>query len=99
MRPGAGVLAPVSGTVTGVKRYYLYGRHLDYRVAIRPDGRPELRVVLIHVDQVRVRKGDTVTAGATVLAAPRVFRFHSQVNTYVKSNAPHVHLEVKAVGD
>jgi hypothetical protein len=99
MRPGVSVLAPVSGTVTGAKRYYLYGRYLDYRVAIRPDGAPELRVVLIHVDELNVRRGDKVTAGITVLAVPRVFPFHSQVNNYVRSSVPHVHLEVKAVGD
>jgi murein DD-endopeptidase MepM/ murein hydrolase activator NlpD len=98
MRPRTSVLAPVSGTVVGVKKYYLYGRYLDYRIAIRPTGVNGLRVVLIHVDRVRVRQGSTVTAGVTVLAVPRVFPFHSQVNTYVKSDVPHVHLEVKAVG-
>jgi hypothetical protein len=99
MRPGVSVLAPVSGTVMGVKRYYLYGRYRDYRVAIRPDGAPEFRVVLIHVDELTVRRGDKVTAGITVLAVPRMFPFHSQVNNYVRSSVPHVHLEVKAVGD
>jgi murein DD-endopeptidase MepM/ murein hydrolase activator NlpD len=99
MRPGTRVLAPVSGTVVGVKRYHLYGRYLDFRVAIRPFGLNVLRVVLIHLDQVRVRQGNKVTAGITVLAVPRVFPFQSQVNVYVKSNVPHVHLEVKAVGD
>jgi hypothetical protein len=98
MRPGGTVLAPVSGTVVGVRRYYLYGRYVDYRVVIQPTSAPEFRVVMIHVDELEVRRGDEVVAGISVLAAPRVFPFHSQVNTYVGSSVPHVHLEVKAVG-
>lgn len=92
---GATVHAPVTGTVTRVTRYRLYGRHRDVRVELRPDGAPEHRVVVIHLMGVRVDRGDRVEASVTVLGTARRFPFESQVDRYVAGGGPHVHLEVK----
>ena len=92
------VRAPVTGTVTGVRRYWLYEISRDLRVVIRPDDAPDLLVVMIHVTDVRVRRGDRVVAGVTPLATPRVIPFKSDINDYVGPGIPHVHIEVKHRG-
>lgn len=56
VRTGTPVLAPITGTVRNVKRYRLYRRYPDIRVAIAPDADPGRRVVLIHL-----RGGDAAT--------------------------------------
>ena len=91
---GTPVASPVSGVVTKVRRYRLYGRYPDLQVEIRPESHPELRVVLIHLDEVRVRPGQPVTATRTVLGVPRVFPFGSQTDDYIRGGLPHVHVEI-----
>ncbi|HEX8100705.1 MAG TPA: hypothetical protein VF660_10960 [Actinomycetota bacterium] len=98
MSARSAVLSPVSGLVYRVKRYFLYGRYLDYRISIIPEGHPGMAVVLIHVAHVRVHHGSRVTGGVTPLGVPRRFPFHSQVNDYVGAGVSHVHLEVKRIG-
>lgn len=93
---GDTVLSPVDGTVTLVREYRLYGQHADTRVEIRPAAAPHLRVVMIHLDDVQVRRGDTVTASRTPLAtSANQFPFASHVDRYLDDRHPHVHLEVK----
>jgi hypothetical protein len=92
---GALVRSPVTGTVTGVTRYRLYGRYWDARVEIRPDEEPRHRVVIIHLMAVTLERGDPVKASGTVLGVVRSFPFDSQVDRYVPGRHPHVHLEVK----
>lgn len=89
------VLTPVSGTVVTAKRYKLYGMYPDMRVEIKPDGFPNLRVVIIHLDDVTVQRGDEVSATLSPLGMARVFPFDSVVNAEVASDHPHVHIEVK----
>jgi len=91
----ASVLTPVTGTVMVAKRYKLYGRYPDMRVEIKPQGFPDLRVVIIHLDQVTVVRGDEVSATLTAIGKPRVFPFDSVVNDEVASDDPHIHIEVK----
>ena len=93
--PGAAVMAPVTGTVTGVKRYRLYRRYPDVRVEIRPDTAPDRRVVLLHLANVRLVPGARVEAMTTRVGTVRGFRFESQVDRYVGGRNPHVHIEVK----
>jgi murein DD-endopeptidase MepM/ murein hydrolase activator NlpD len=95
------VLSPVSGTVTDVRTYHLYGAHEDYRIEIAPDDAPELRLVLIHLDELEVAEGDEVRAGETVLAGTaRPFPFSSQIDRYTEPKRwPHVHIEVKVADD
>jgi hypothetical protein len=89
------VLAPVGGRVARVKRYRYEGG-FDRRIEITPADAPDLRVVMLHVDDIRIRDGDEVVAGATVLGVPRVFGFTQQVDYYIPGRNPHVHIEVKA---
>lgn len=94
------VLAPVSGTVSDVRSYDLYGRYLDHRVEIVPRAAPHLRVVLIHLDDVRVVRGDPVRVGQSVIAgSAKRFPFASQIDRDTEPDRwPHVHLEVQPVG-
>lgn len=95
------VLAPVSGTVSDVRSYHLYGKYPDHRIEIVPTGRPDLRVVLIHVRDVAVAPGDNVEAGVTVLAgSANRFSFGSHIDRYTDPDRwPHVHIEVKRAPD
>lgn len=100
LRNDVPVKSVVSGTVTDVRPYALYGRYEDTRIEIQPADRPDLRIVLIHVSGVQVRIGDVVTAGQTVLAATaNRFPFASHIDRYSEPDRwPHVHLEVKRAG-
>ena len=89
------VLSPVTGRVWSVRRYRLYGRYRDVRVAILPEGRRDRLVIVIHLREVGVRRGDQVIASQTVLGRARRFPFLSQVDRYVRGRFPHVHIEVK----
>lgn len=97
------VFAPVTGTVTEVDHYKLYGTHPDNRLVIVPDARPDLRVVILHVEGVKVSPGDEVTAGQTKIAVgANPFTFESQIDRFAaplmprKGDAtPHVHVELR----
>jgi peptidase M23-like protein len=95
VRTGTPILSPVTGTVRNVKRYRLYRRYLDIRVAIAPDADPSRRVVLIHLRGVTLQRGDRVEASKTVIGRVRSFPFESQVDRYVRGSFPHVHIEVR----
>lgn len=100
---GEDVIAPISGTVVGVGQYVLYGEHTDTRIDIIPEGRPDLRVALIHIEDVAVSVGDHVTAGVTRLAgSAKAFPFSSQIDRFTEAlegtAMPHVHIEAKRVG-
>jgi hypothetical protein len=92
---GAEVLSPVTGTVMSVKRYRLYYRYPDVRLEIRPEEAPDRRVVVIHLEQVRLEEGQRVEASETTLGTVRRFPFESQVDRYLRGKLPHVHMEVK----
>ncbi len=100
MRDDDPVIAPVSGVVTDVRSFYLSGRHLDHRVEIRPDAADDLRVVVIHVDEVTVTVGDRVEGARTVIAGTaRRFPFFSQIDAETAPERwPHVHVEVQRAG-
>ncbi len=93
------VRAPVTGRVVTSEQYRLYNRHGDRRITIRPKGRSDLRVVVLHVEGTQVEVGDRVEGGETVIArTARRFPFRSQVDKETAPEAwPHVHLEVKTV--
>ncbi|MDX1619433.1 MAG: M23 family metallopeptidase [Nitriliruptorales bacterium] len=99
---GEDVLAPVSGEVVAVSPYFLYGQHPDVRIDIIPEGRPDLRVVIIHVADVTLEPGDVIEAGKTRIAGSAVlFPFESQIDRFVADvhgeAMPHVHIEVNHV--
>ena len=95
--PAAAIRAPVTGRVKRAGTYVLYCKHSDDYVVIAPDDRPGWEVKILHIDGVRVRAGDRVVAGRTVLA-PRATQlpFESQVDELrtVDPAWPHVHIEV-----
>jgi murein DD-endopeptidase MepM/ murein hydrolase activator NlpD len=91
---GTQVRSPVSGRVLRAGTYVLYCRYSDDFAVIEPDGHPGWELKLLHIDGVRVRPGDRVVAGVTVLAdGPTPLPFRSQVDDHT-SGGPHVHLEV-----
>ena len=98
MRSGAKVMAPVSGKVVSVTPYRLYcGSENDVRILIKPRGRPDIRVMVLHVTDVRVHAGQRVAFAYTVLGTPRSFTsFPDQVDRYVPGGHPHVHVEVES---
>jgi hypothetical protein len=72
---GASVVAPVSGTVVSVSEYPLFDRTRDWRIELAPEGRQDLRVVVVGVRKPEVVAGDEITAGETVLGLARVLPF------------------------
>ena len=91
------IRSPVTGRVKRAGRYVLYCKHSDDYVVIEPDDRPGWEVKVLHIDGVRVRAGNRVVAGQTVLA-PRATQlpFESQVDKVRTADPawPHVHIEV-----
>ncbi len=93
--PDEEVRAPVSGTVTEVRPYQLYGTHDDVRIELQPDD-SELAVVLIHVEDVVVRAGDRVAVGDVIAGNARMFPFGAVVDRQTEPDRyGHVHMEVK----
>jgi hypothetical protein len=91
------VRSPVSGIVTDVRSYHLYGKYADQRIEIAPRDAPDQRIVMIHLDGVTVAIGDEVSVGETVVAAgARLFPFGSHIDRYTEPHRyPHVHYEIK----
>jgi hypothetical protein len=94
--PRSEILSPVSGIVKRAGEYSLYCKYSDAFAVISPDGHPELEVKILHMSGRRVRPGDRVVAGITLLAMrPTKFPFGSQVDAFTAAPAwPHVHIEV-----
>ena len=100
---GTTVYAPVSGKVVLVKEYQLYDRYTDYQIHIQPEGRSDLDVVMIHLENVQVKAGDTVVAGTTPLAQIRdVYAYigsEMQLKEYTADtdNGNHTHIQVNDI--
>lgn len=90
--------SPVTGTVASVTPYLLYGRSPDLIVTVVPDGRPDLRVVMIHVNGNLVEPGQHLVAGETPVALTAMqFGFNSQIDE-LAGPGPHVHIEMRRAG-
>ena len=102
---GATVYAPVSGTVVKVKKYQLYNEYPDIQIHIQPEGREDLDVVLIHLQDTTVEEGDTVVGGVTPIASIRdVYAYigdSMQLKDYTAEgdNGNHTHIQVNNVND
>lgn len=87
--------SPVTGTVVSVTPYLLYGRSPDLIVTVVPEGRPDLRLVMIHVNGNLVEPGQRVVAGQTPVALTAMqFGFNSQIDE-LAGPGPHVHIEMR----
>jgi hypothetical protein len=87
----------VDGTVEAAEAFNLYGVYPDMRVAIIPDGRPDLRVVLLHLEDIRVAPGTRVKAGETMVGRvrPLSLYFQSDIGSdYTGDEGNHVHLQI-----
>jgi biotin carboxyl carrier protein len=93
---GAQVLAPVTGTVLGVRHYALYGEYDDIEIHISPKDRPDIDVVALHTRDPSVKAGDEVTAGVTPLSKVRWLSklFDNQLGEYTSDGGNHVHIQV-----
>ena len=95
--PGTIVRSPVTGRVSDVDEYILYCEVPDIRVMVEVRGHPDVRVVLLHLDEVKVRPGQRVVAGRTVIGVPRIFyASHPQFAQYTGGDYEHVHIEIDA---
>ena len=95
--PRVQIRAPATGTVIRGGTYTLYCDHKDNYLVINPDGHPGWEVKVLHIGPLRVKKGDRVQAGTTVVATrPAVLPFDSTVDeaSPVQPAWPHVHIEV-----
>jgi murein DD-endopeptidase MepM/ murein hydrolase activator NlpD len=68
---GSPVTAPVSGVVTAVKEYKLYGKYDDVRIDIRPEELSGDTISLMFISDPVVSIGEVVTAGKTQLGKVR----------------------------
>jgi hypothetical protein len=93
---GTPVVAPVTGTVTLVKPYKLYGRINDFEIHIKPDAMPDADMVVIHVQDLDVTGGERVVGGITPIAHIRLL--HDDVNhqlaEYTGDPGDHTHIQV-----
>lgn len=97
VQPDTVVLAPVNGRVVTAGPYRLYCRYDDETVVIEPEAHPGWRVVLFHVQGVRVAAGQVVEAGLTPVAdRAHQLPFRSQVDRLATRTPawPHVHVEI-----
>lgn len=97
--PGTPVWSPVTGTVVDVKPYLLYDAHEDFEIHIKPEGRDDVDVVLIHVTDVKVKPGDRVKGGVTQLASIRKMsdKIEIQLGGYTANGGDHVHVQLNRI--
>ncbi len=98
-RAGCPVLAPVSGTVEVATSYMLYNAYPDNVVKIRPDGRTDVVVEVMHMGALTVAVGDRVQAGVSVIGTVNDLSryFQSDIGYYYTGeDGNHVHVEVNA---
>jgi hypothetical protein len=93
--PGCAVTAPVSGTVTAVKRYKLYGKYDDVQVDISPEAMSGITFSLIFIEDPVVTIGEVVTAGKTALGKVREcpVELGKQLSVFTHDSGSHVFMQ------
>jgi hypothetical protein len=93
---GSPVTAPITGVVTTVKEYLLYGKHTDVRIGIRPEKTSGLTVTMLFISDPVVSIGDIVTAGKTLLGKVRECpaELGAALSQYTYEAGAHVYLQV-----
>ena len=92
---GSPVRAPVSGTVTAVKQYKLYGKYDDVQIDIRPDEMSGITFSILFVEDPVVSIGEVVTAGKTGLGKVRECpqELGKQLSIYTHDSGSHVFMQ------
>lgn len=93
---GTPITAPVSGVVTGVKEYKLYGKYDDVQIDIRPEELSGDTISLIFVSDPVVTIGEVVSAGKTQLGIVRECppELGASLAQYTHDSGSHVHMMV-----
>jgi hypothetical protein len=93
---GSPVTAPVSGVVTAVKQYKLYGKYDDVQIDIRPEELSGDTVSLMFISDPVVTIGEVVSAGKTQLGKVREcpLELGTTLAAYTHDSGAHVHMMV-----
>lgn len=93
---GTAITAPVSGIVTGVKEYKLYGKYDDVQIEIKPEELSGTTVALMFISDPVVSIGAVVSAGKTQLGKVRECppELADTIAQYTHDSGAHVHLKV-----
>jgi len=93
---GTPIVAPVSGVVTGVTEYLLYGKYSDVQVDIAPDGVSDATLSILFVDEPAVTIGQTVEAGKTQLGKVRepAGELGDRIAELTHDSGGHIHMEM-----
>lgn len=94
VKTGTPIRSPVSGRVTAVAPYLLYGVYNDIRIEIVPEGYRNIKVAMVHLDGPLVRVGQKVEAGVTPVAYMRRLSVNSQIDQYLGRVTEHVHMQI-----
>lgn len=92
---GCPVAAPISGTVTAVKYYKLYGKYDDVQVDIRPDEMSGVTFSILFIDEPAVSIGEVVTAGKTAIGKVRACPedLGKQLSIFTHDEGSHVFMQ------
>jgi len=95
-QPGSPVTSPISGVVSGVKEYKLYGKYADVQIDIRPDEMSGTTISLLFVSDPVVSIGEVVTAGKTQLGKVRASppELGATLAEYTHDSGSHVYLQI-----
>jgi hypothetical protein len=93
---GSAVTSPVSGTVTAVKSYKLYGKYDDVRIDISLEEMSGTTISLLFVSDPVISIGEVVTAGKTQLGKVRECpaELGATLAEYTHDSGSHVYLQV-----
>ena len=95
-QPGSPVTSPVSGIVTAIKEYKLYGKYDDVQIDIRPEKTSGITISLLFISDPVVSIGEVVSAGKTQLGKVRECpeELGKGLAQYTHDSGAHVHLQV-----
>ncbi len=92
---GTPIVSPVSGVVTGVTEYSLYGKYPDVQIDIAPDGVGDVTISLLFVDEPNVTIGEVVVEGKTQLGKVRAPQgdLGEGLAEFTRDAGSHVHIQ------
>jgi hypothetical protein len=93
---GSPVTSPVSGIVTAIKEYKLYGKYDDVQIDIRPEKTSGITITLLFISNPVISIGEVVSAGKTQLGKVRECpeELGKGLAQYTHDSGSHVYLQV-----